>query len=74
MADGIWRMTTYLSALNLIQWLAPRAGVRGESHPQQAARNVSRTAGRFHSNEPEPLRPERWKCFPGSNNPAMRKR
>ena len=31
MADGIWRMTTYLSGLNLIRWLARSRGVRGES-------------------------------------------
>jgi len=51
----------YRTGQNLIQWLAPRAGVRGESHPQQIDCKRRRTEGRFHNSLPEPPRPQRWK-------------
>lgn len=45
--------------LNVTRSPAGSASVTSGNYPQQQARNVSRTAGRFHSNGPEPVRPER---------------
>lgn len=55
-------MTTFLSGLNLIRWLALRAGVRGASHPQQIALSDNSTAAQSHTSGPMPLTPQRRKC------------
>jgi len=52
----------YRTGRNLIRWLAPRAGVRGESHPQQIALSDNSTAAQSHTSGPMPLTPQRRKC------------